>query len=142
MSQIITFSADKIFADDLEKLIKNSGYQNRSRFLRDAAIYFADLQQRGELMDMKDDETLEGHIVIYYQHGIEDKLTDVRHTSNLLEISSYNHHCLKHSHTCVDIIQCIGTAKNYRKVIEKLQNTPNIDKIQFISAPIREDGCC
>ena len=141
MSQIITFSADKAFANDLDNIIKKSGYQNRSRFMRDAALYYADLQQRGELADMNDDEILEGHVVIYYQHGIEHKLTDVRHT-NHLEISSYNHSCLKHSHSCVDVIQCIGTAKNYRMVIEKLQNTPNIDKVQFISAPIREDGCC
>ena len=90
MSQIITFSADKVFANDLDDMIKKSGYQNRSRFLRDAALYFADIQQRGELADMKDEEILEGHLVIYYQHGIEHKLTDVRHT-NHLEILSLIH---------------------------------------------------
>ena len=26
--------------------------------------------------------------------------------------------------------------------IEKLQNTPNVDKVVFITAPMREDGCC
>ena len=69
MSQIITFSADKAFANDLENIIKKSGYQNRSRFLRDAALYYSEIKQRGELRDMADDEVLEGHLIIYYQHN-------------------------------------------------------------------------
>jgi|TARA_B110000495_G_C22994974_1_gene586434 metal-responsive CopG/Arc/MetJ family transcriptional regulator len=141
MSQIISFSADKKFAEDFENLMEKSGYNNRSRFIRDSALFFADIQQRGELKNMKDDEVVEGHIVIYYQHGIESKLLDIRH-SNHLEVTSYNHSCLKHSHSCVDVVQAIGTAANYRRVLEQLQNTPNVDKVSFVSAPNREEGCC
>ena len=141
MSQIISFSADKAFAEILEDLIINSGYQNRSRFLRDAALFFSDVQQRGELKDMKDDEVVEGNLIIYYQHGIESKILEIRH-SHELDISSYNHSCLKHSHSCVDIMQALGTASNFRKTIKQLQNTPSVDKISFVSAPMRTDGCC
>tara|TARA_B100001996_G_scaffold369738_1_gene343441 strand:+ start:674 stop:1105 length:432 start_codon:yes stop_codon:yes gene_type:complete len=143
MSQIITFSADKSFANDLDNIIQKSGYQNRSRFIRDASLFYSEIQQRGELNNMKDEEVLEGHLVIYYQHqhGVENKLMDIRH-SHELEISSYNHSCLKHSHTCVDIIQGIGSASDFRKIVEQLQNTPNVDKISFISAPMRQEGCC
>ena len=92
---------------------------------------------------MEDEEIVEGHLVIYYQHqhGVENKLMDIRH-SHELEISSYNHSCLKHSHTCVDIIQGKGTASDFRKIVEQLQNTPNVNKISFISAPMRQEGCC
>jgi metal-responsive CopG/Arc/MetJ family transcriptional regulator len=90
---------------------------------------------------MADDEVIEGHIVVYYQHSVERKLIDLRH-SNLLDVSTYNHSCLKHSHSCVDIMQAIGPAKAYRQVIEELQNTPSVDKVTFISAPMREHGCC
>jgi len=141
MSQIISFSADDQFADGLEGLIEKSGYQNRSRFLRDAALLFAELKQRGDLENMADDEVVEGHIVVYYQHNAERKLIDLRH-SDLLEVSSYNHSCLKHSHSCVDIMQAIGPAKAYRNVVEKLQNTPYVDKVTFVAAPMREHGCC
>lgn len=141
MSQIISFSADDLFADGLETMIEKSGYQNRSRFLRDAAVLFAELKQRGELENMADDEVVEGHIIVYYQHNVERKLIDLRH-SNLLDVSTYNHSCLKHSHSCVDIMQAIGPAKAYRHVIEELQNTPSVDKVTFISAPMREHGCC
>jgi metal-responsive CopG/Arc/MetJ family transcriptional regulator len=141
MSQIITFSADKSFANDLDNLIEKSGYQNRSRFIRDASLFFSEIQQRGELNNMKDEVVLEGHLIIHYQHhnSVESKLMEIRH-SNDIEISTTNHSCL--SHTCVDIIQAIGSASNFRTVIEQLQNTPNVNKISFISAPLREEGCC
>ena len=141
MSKIISFSADDEFAGGLEDLITSSGYQNRSRFLRDAALAYAEIKQRGELSEMADDEVVEGHLVVYYQHVAESKLLEVRH-SNHLTVSSYNHSCLPHSHTCVDIMQAIGTALQFRNTIETLQNTANIDKVTFVAAPVREDGCC
>ena len=141
MSQIISFSADKEFSANLDNLIEKSGYKNRSRFLRDAALLFSEIQRRGELSDMEADEIVEGHLIIYYQHGIENKLLELRH-SNHLEVSSYNHSCLKHSHTCVDVIQGIGTAANYRQLIDQLKNTAQVDKVSFVSAPMRDEGCC
>ena len=141
MSRIVSFSTDNEFAENLDSLIEKSGYKNRSRFLRDAALFFAEIQQKGELENMSDDEILQGHLLIYYQHGIENKLLDIRH-SNSLEISSYNHSCLRHSHSCVDIVEGIGTADSYRKIINQLKNTPSVDKVSFVSAPMRDDGCC
>ena len=83
MSQIITFSADKSFANDFDNLIEKSGYQNRSRFIRDASLFFSEIQQRGELNNMKDDEFIEGHLIIHYQHhnSVETKLMDIRPVS-------------------------------------------------------------
>ena len=143
MSQIISFSADKDFAEDFDNLIKRSGYQNRSRFIRDAALHFAEIQQKGDLMSMDGEVIAEGHFVVYYQHdhGKSQKLLDLRH-SELIEVASYSHSSLKHSHACVDVVQAKGKAVNLRSVIENLQNTPNVDKVEFISAPFRESGCC
>tara|TARA_B100001250_G_scaffold410335_1_gene436572 strand:- start:1130 stop:1561 length:432 start_codon:yes stop_codon:yes gene_type:complete len=143
MSQIISFSADREFARDFDNLIERSGYKNRSRFIRDASLYFAEKQQRGDLMEMDEATTVEGHLVVYYQHdhGKGQKLLDLRH-SELVEVSSYSHSSLKHSHSCVDLLQIKGSAGNIRFVIEELQNTSNIDKVSFIVAPMREDGCC
>ena len=138
MSQIITFSADKSFANDFDNLIEKSGYQNRSRFIRDASLFFSEIQQRGELNNMKDEEVLEGHLIVHYQHhdSVETKLMDIRH-SHQIEISSSNHSCLRHSHTCVDIIQGIGSAINFRKVIEQLQNTPNAVSYTHLTLPTK-----
>ena len=68
MSQVISFSADRDFARDFDALIERSGYRNRSRFIRDASMFFAEIQQRGELRNMDEDMTIEGHLVVYYQH--------------------------------------------------------------------------
>ena len=141
MSKIISFSVDDDFAGGLDKLMDDSGYQNRSRFLRDAASAFADMKRRGELAEMADKEVVEGHLIIYYQHEAEAKLLEIRH-SNKLNVTSYNHSCLAHSHTCVDVLHAIGTAASFRSTIEFLQNTANVDKVTFVSAPLREDGCC
>ena len=141
MSKIISFSVDDSFAQSLENLIDASGYQNRSRFLRDAAVAFADMKRRGELSEMADEEVVEGHIVVYYQHDAEGKLLEIRH-SNQLKVTSYHHSCLDHSHTCVDVLHAIGKAKDFRNTIELFHNTPMVDKVVFASAPVRNDGCC
>ena len=134
MTQIISFSADTDFANNLDNMISKSGYSNRSRFIRDASLFYAEMQQRGDL---------EGHLVVYYQHGHGDsqRLLDLRH-SELIEVASYSHSSLKHSHSCVDLLQVKGEAGNIRSVIARLQNTPNVDKVSFIIAPMRDDGCC
>ncbi len=122
-------------------MIQKSGYNNRSQFLRDASLYFAEMQQRGELTTMADDTIIEGHLIVYFQHDVEHKLAGIRHSPDL-EFTSYNHNCLKHSHSCVDVMQGIGTAAAFRRVMEQMQNTANIDKVTFVSAPIRQEGCC
>ena len=142
MSQIISFSADKSFAEDIENLIASAGYQNRSRFLRDAAIYFAEMKQRGELMNMDADLTVEGHLVVHYEHGTEQKLMVSRTGS--IEVAAYHHSSrLGHScHSCVDVIHVKGPAGDVREFYKRLQNTPKVDKVSFIIAPMRQEDCC
>ena len=143
MTQIISFSADTDFANNLDNMISKSGYSNRSRFIRDASLFYAEMQQRGDLESMDKGLTIEGHLVVYYQHdhGDSQRLLDLRH-SELIEVASYSHSSLKHSHSCVDLLQVKGEAGNIRSVIARLQNTPNVDKVSFIIAPMRDDGCC
>jgi len=141
MSRVLSFSTDNEFAEQLEHLIRQSGYSNRSLFLRDASLHFAEAQRRGELVAMEGDEVLEGTIVIYYQHGVESKLMELRH-SHEIDVFSYHHNCLTDSHTCVDTMQVRGNAQSFRYAIEKLNNTQDIDKVNFIAAPMRENGCC
>ena len=143
MTQIISFSADTGFAKELDNMISKSGYSNRSRFIRDASLFYAEMQQRGDLENMDGELMIEGHLVVYYQHdhGDSQRLLDLRH-SELIEVASYSHSSLKHSHSCVDLLQVKGKAADIRTVISSLQNTPNVDKVSFIIAPMRDDGCC
>ena len=142
MSRIISLSVDDQFANVLDSLIEKSGYKNRSRFLRDAALFFAEIQQKGELMNMDGKLTLEGHLVVYYQHGSEQKLMVSRTDS--IEVAAYHHSSrLGHScHSSVDVVHVKGNAEHIRAVFKQLQDTSNVDKVSFISAPMREEDCC
>ncbi|MFL2961999.1 MAG: CopG family ribbon-helix-helix protein [Candidatus Poseidoniaceae archaeon] len=142
MSKIISFSSDDKFSNNLDAMIKNSGYNNRSRFLRDAAIYFAEIQQRGELMNMGENEIVEGHLVVYYEHGTDQKLMVSR--TKTVEVAAYHHSSrLGHScHSCVDVVHVKGAAKHVRGVFEQLNSTASVDKVSFISAPMDIEDCC
>ena len=142
MTQVMSFSADKEFATEFDDLIRKSGYKNRSRFIRDVALFFAEIQQRGDLMNMKDEEVVEGHLVVHYQHGSDQKLMVSRTDS--VEVAAY-HHSSRLGHSChlsVDVVHVKGKAIHVRRVYEQLQNTLNVDKVSFISAPMRQEGCC
>ena len=142
MTQIISFSADTDFAKNLDNMISKSGYNNRSRFIRDASLFYAEMQQRGDLENMVAELIIEGHLVVYYQHdhGDSQRLLDLRH-SELIEVASYSHSSLKHSHSCVDLLQVKGEPANIRSEISRLNNTPHLDKVSFIIATKREEGC-
>ena len=142
MSRIISFSADREFAESFETLIEKSGYTNRSRFLRDASLYFAEIQQRGDLMNMDDNQVVEGHIIVHYQERTEQRLMVSRTDS--IEVAAYHHSSrLGHScHSCVDVVHVKGLASDVRSVFEKLQNTPRVDKVSFTIAPMRMEECC
>tara|TARA_B100001113_G_scaffold353057_1_gene356177 strand:+ start:486 stop:917 length:432 start_codon:yes stop_codon:yes gene_type:complete len=143
MSQIISFSADRDFAAIFDDLIQQSGYKNRSRFLRDAALYFAEVQQKGDLMDIDDQEVVEGHLVVHYQHGNGDQKLMVTRTDSV-EVAAYHHSSrLGHScHLCVDVVHVRGDALHVRGVFEQLKNTRNVEKVVFVSAPMRQEECC
>ena len=141
MSRIISFSGDKEFARRLDSMIEDSGYKNRSMFLRDASLHFANANLGDDLSTMDADSVTEGVLVIFYQHGVESKILDIRH-SHSIKVSSYNHNCLTESHTCVDTMQIRGEAGSVKDVVERLKNTNDVDRISFVSAPMREVGCC
>ncbi len=140
MSRIISFSGDNKFLDSLDSLIEKTGYKNRSMFLRDASFHFADAS-RGDLSTMADDSETEGVMVIFYQHGVESKILDIRH-SHSVEVSSFHHNCLTGSHTCVDTLQIKGAAGSLREIVSRLRNTNDVDRVSFVPAPVREAGCC
>ena len=142
MSRVVSFSTDNEFANNLDKLVIKSGYQNRSRFIRDAVLFYSEIQQRGELMNMDGDLIIEGHLIVYYEYGGDHKLMVSRTES--LEVAAYYHSTrLGHScNSCVDVVHVKGKASDVRRVYEQLQNTNNVDKVSFESAPMSQDDCC
>ena len=141
MSRIVSFSTDNEFADRLDEMVKKSGYKNRSMFLREASINFSEQNIRGELNHMSPNLTIEGTAVVYFQHDIEHKLSEIRHSGSVT-VSSYHHNCLPNSHSCVDIMQVSGSAGSIKQMISDLRNINLVDRVEFVIAPERDEGCC
>ena len=141
MTRIVSFSTDNEFAERLGRLVEESGYKNRSMFLRDASIHFAEEATRGGLSEMQGDLEVEGTAVVYFQHYAENKLADIRHSGSV-DVSSYHHNCLPSSHSCVDTMQVKGTAGSVRAMVGKLRNIEGVDRVVFVLAPDRDEGCC
>ena len=105
-------------------------------------MFFAEIQQRGDLMNMQGDLIVEGHLIVHYQEKSEQKLMVSRTDS--IEVAAYHHSSrLGHScHSCVDVVHVKGNAESVREVYEQLQNTSSVDKVSFVSAPMKDEDCC
>ena len=105
-------------------------------------MFFAEIQQRGDLMNMQGDLIVEGHLIVHYQEKSEQKLMVSR--TDTIEVAAYHHSSrLGHScHSCVDVVHVKGTAESVREVYEQLQNTSSVDKVSFVSAPMKDGDCC
>ena len=141
MSQIITFSADAEFAQMLDSMTKETGYNNRSRFLRDAAMNYNQQITSGDLENMDEGEIAEGTMVIYFQHESGKHLEKYRHIGEV-NVHSYQHSCLSFSHSCVDTMQLNGKVSSIKGMIKGIRQTEGVDKVQFIISPKRDHGCC
>tara|TARA_B100000902_G_scaffold24145_2_gene29035 strand:+ start:600 stop:1025 length:426 start_codon:yes stop_codon:yes gene_type:complete len=141
MSRIVSFSTDNEFAERLDEMVVNSGYKNRSMFLREASINFYEKNLRGELNHMSPDILIEGTAVVYFQHDVEHKLSEIRH-SGTVTVSSYHHNCLPNSHSCVDIMQVSGLSGSVKQMVSDLRNINQVDRVEFVIAPDRDEGCC
>ncbi|DAC71130.1 MAG TPA: hypothetical protein D7I16_01360, partial [Candidatus Poseidoniales archaeon] len=109
-------------------------------FLRDASLHFAEELQRGSLESMDSEMAIEGILIVFFQHGIEQKLHNIRHSGEIT-VTSYSH-TSQFNNSCVDMMQASGTAGNMRKVMQQLQKTQDVDRVTFIPAPLRDHGCC
>ena len=89
-----------------------------------------------------DNIILEGHLVVYYQQGKDQKLMVNRNGD--IDVAAYHHSSrLGHScHSCVDVVHVKGQASHVRNVFNQLKNTPDVEKVSFISAPMRGEDCC
>ena len=141
MSQIITFSADAEFAQRLDSMTKETGYSNRSRFLRDAALNYNEQITSGDLENMDEGDVAEGTMVIYFQHESGKHLEKYRHIGEV-NVHSYQHSCLSFSHSCVDTMQLNGKVSSIKDMIQGIRQTDGVDKVQFIISPMRDHGCC
>lgn len=112
----LSLSIEKPLLDRLEKLVRHSGYTNRSEFVRDMI--------RERLVDREWDENREvvGTITLVYDHhvsGLSEKLTDEQHHHHKVILATTHVHLDKA--LCVEMILVKGRAREITELADRLR---------------------
>jgi CopG family transcriptional regulator, nickel-responsive regulator len=117
----LSLSIEKPLFDKLEKLVKKSGYVNRSEFVRDM---IRDRLVKGEWD--KDEEVL-GTITLVYDHHqrkLAEKLIDLQHHHHASVLVTTHVH-LSH-HLCAEVILVRGQGSMIRKLADAMHQQKGV----------------
>lgn len=117
----LSLSIEKPLFEQLEKLVKTSGYENRSEFVRDL---IRDRLVKGEWD--KDEEVL-GTITMVYDHHqrrLAEKLIDLQHHHHASVLVTTHVH-LSH-HLCAEVILVRGRASLIRKLADAIHQQKGV----------------
>lgn len=117
MSELIrlSLSLEKPLFGQLEKLVKQSGYSNRSEFIRDMI--------RDRLVETKwaNDQEVIGTITLIYDHHarkLSEKLTKLQHDHHNEILATTHVHLDRY--ICAEMILTKGSAKRVKAIADKL----------------------
>jgi CopG family transcriptional regulator, nickel-responsive regulator len=117
----LSFSLEKSLCDRLGQLVRESGYENRSEYLRDL-IRERLVERSWEL----DSEAL-GTVTLLYDHhrrNLGEKLTEIQHHHHDLVLATTHIH-LDHD-LCAEMIMARGRASDLRALAEALRRQKGV----------------
>ena len=128
--EIISFSAPKKLAREIDLLTKEMGYSTRSEFIR--------VGLRMHLRSKKEMDTikgkLEGVIIALYSHSAEGEISEIRHR-NMDIIKSFMHSDFKEKVTkCCDVLIYAGDAERVRTMVYELETVRNVEEVSLFVA--------
>jgi metal-responsive CopG/Arc/MetJ family transcriptional regulator len=128
--EILSFSLTRELVSKLDVLSKEIGYKSRSKLITDGVRLLA---KKHEILEgMKG--TVEGVIILLYDHRAEAKVSDLRHRFTDV-VRSYTHCDFQvKSDRCCEILVFRGKADKVHKVIDGLQSIKNVDEVQVFLA--------
>lgn len=117
----LSLSIEKPLYDQLERMVKKSGYSNRSEYVRDM------IRQRlvEEQWD-KDAEVL-GSITLVYDHHrrqLAEKLTEIGHDHHHNILVTTHLHMTKH--LCAEVIVVKGKAHEVRRLADQMKQQKGV----------------
>ncbi|MCY3021585.1 MAG: nickel-responsive transcriptional regulator NikR [Planctomycetota bacterium] len=123
MSEVVrlTFSIEKPLCAQLEKLIKESHYTNRSEFVRDM------IREQIVSRQWKSDQEALGTVTLVYNHHLRrvgEKLTDVQHHHHEQVLAATHVH-LSHD-LCAEVIIIRGRAGEIRHIADELRQQKGV----------------
>ena len=112
----LSFSIDSDLCQQLETLVKNSHYKNRSEFVRDM------IRDKLVEQEWKHDREVVGTLTIVYDHEahrVVDKLIKVQHQHHSAVLVTTHVHL--DEHTCVEVTILRGSAGELRQIADLIK---------------------
>lgn len=121
---------------DFDKVLKERGYQSRSKGIRDA---LQDYIVRYQWMNEMEGERI-GIITIIYDHhytGVMENLAEIQHNfRNEINTSMHIHMTEKY---CMEIIAVNGDINEIRELTEKMMRLKGVEHVKLTSTANGED---
>ncbi len=133
-TEIISFSAPKKLAKDIEALTDEIGYTNRSELIRDAVRLL--MKSKVDIDGIEGNA--EGVIITLYDHSAEMDASDIRHR-NMDIIRSFMHTDFSDGQTgdrktCCDVLIYSGDAARIKKLAFNLGAIKNVKEVKLFVA--------
>ncbi|KZX12700.1 nickel-responsive transcriptional regulator NikR [Methanobrevibacter curvatus] len=126
----ISMSLPKKLLAEFDEVLKERGYQSRSKGIRDA---LKDYILRYQWMSEMDGERV-GIISIIYDHhytGVMENLADIQH-SHRDEISTSLHIHMTHKY-CMEVIIVKGDVSSIRELTEQMMRLKGVEHVKLTS---------
>ncbi len=112
----LSFSLERPLAQQLEALVAESSYTNRSEFIRDM------IRERLVEKQWSEDDDVVGTITLVYDHhayNLTERLTDLQHHHHNAVLASTHVHL--DAHHCAEMILTKGPAGEIKKIADLLR---------------------
>ena len=112
----LSISLEKPLCEKLDKMVKTSGYSNRSEYIRDL------IRDRMVSEQWEKSEEVLGTITLIYNHHqreLSEKITDIQHNHHEQVMASTHIH-LSHE-ICAEMIMVKGIAENISRLADILR---------------------
>ena len=127
----ISMSLPKKLLADFDEVLKDRGYQSRSKGIRDA---LKDYILRYQWMNEMEGERV-GVLAVIYDHnyvGVMESMTDIQHHyRDQIDASLHIHMNEKY---CLEVIIVKGDVKYIRELTEKLMRLKGVEHVKLTSA--------
>ncbi len=136
MSELVrvSISIEKPLYERLEKLVRQSGYTNRSEFVRD--LVRRQIVQR----EWDSDREVAGTVTLVYDHhvrGLTDRLTALQHGHRGVVLAATHVH-LSH-HMCMEVIILRSRASEIRRLADEMRKLRGVLYAELAAASTGEE---
>lgn len=122
---VLSFSLPEGLAAEVDGVMEEIGYQNRSEVIRDAIRLFLDKHQVLHQME----GLVEGVAMVIYSHQGEKEVHRTLHDNTDVFTSFLHLDFGEDRQKCCDVIVFKGKARDLRRVFHVIESTPHVEKL-------------